>query len=154
MSRDGEAELLRRFLPFIEGFFRTRVNVPEDAEDLAQEAAVAVMRSWPRFRHRSAATTWVYAICRNILCAHLRRRVRLPRCDPAYDTGAADRDGTDLLAIELALDGLCPLHRTLYELYYRRGCPVREIAAHVGKPEGTVKYELYRLRAALQRFLS
>ena len=154
MSRAGEAELLARVLPFIEGFFRTRVSVPEDAEDLAQEAAVAVVRAWPRFEHRSAETTWVYAVCRNILCSHLRRRERLPRCAPAHDTGAPERDETDGLAVELALDGVSPLHRTLYDLYYRLGYPVRDIAAHVGKPEGTVKYELYRLRAELQRILS
>jgi DNA-directed RNA polymerase specialized sigma24 family protein len=64
--------------------------------------------------------------------------------DPMADFSAFRQPGRDAdRAVQLALREAGHLR-----------CPVREIAAHVGKPEGTVKYELYRLRAALQRFLS
>jgi RNA polymerase sigma-70 factor (ECF subfamily) len=154
MSRAEEAELIRRYLPFIEGYFRSRVAGAEDAEDLAQEAAMAVIRAWPGFQHRSAPTTWIYAICRNILCRHIRRRggasfwvseVEIPETHP---------EDFDQLALAIAVEGMAPSRRKLHELYYRLGHSVREVAAILGKPEGTVKYELYLLRTELRRILT
>jgi RNA polymerase sigma-70 factor, ECF subfamily len=154
MSQAQEAEILRRFLPFIEGFFRSRVANPEDSEDLAQEAAAAVIRSWPGFQHRSAPTTWVYSICRNILCGHIRRRGVPQSAMLDDDLPDAHPEGIDQLAVAIAVEGMVASRRKLHELYYRLGYSVRETAAVLGKPEGTVKYELYQLRAELRRILT
>ena len=72
---------------------------------------------------------------------------------PLDESDSAEPDPIDHLAMELALESMSPLHRKLYDLYYRMGYSVREISSLTGRPEGTVKYELYLLRAAMRRRL-
>ncbi len=139
--------LLERYFPMIEAYFCARVSGPEDVEDLVQEAAYQAVRSWKRFEHRSAVGTWVYAICRNVLCAHRRgverygERIVGLAWDPVDPTDEIERRD-----VGIAIDSLGVRDRQLYDLYYRWGYSVREIAQRLGKPEGTVKYELYVLR--------
>jgi len=51
----------------------------------------------------------------------------------------AEAEGRDL---RIAVDSPGIRDRQLYDLYYRWGCSVRETAQRLGKPEGTITYEL------------
>jgi len=147
--------LLERYLPMIEAYFRARVFGPEDVEDLVQEAAYQAVRSWKRFEYRSSVGTWVYAICRNVFSAYRRgverhrtRQVGLGR-DPVDPVDEAE--GRD---VRIAIDSLGVRDQRLYDLYYCWGYSVREIARRLGKPEGTIKYELYVLRRHAEEVLT
>ena len=53
----------------------------------------------------------------------------------------------------MQLTGCPPLYRKLYDEYYTVGQKVKDIAALLEKPEGTVKYLLYDLRRRLRRIV-
>ncbi len=150
----------------VRAFFARRCASPEDAEDLAQEVFCAVIRGASRFRGDSTEATWIFAICRHAWSSWLRAKEREARIalaamteaaagqkggdDPAGDGDPLQGLGLDLSA---ALEALGPAERRLYSLYYREDRRVREIAAILGKPEGTVKYLLSRLRDRIRREL-
>jgi RNA polymerase sigma-70 factor (ECF subfamily) len=154
---DGRVEtLLAKHHGLVRSFFRRRCACPEDAEDLAQETFCAIVSAWPRFRGGSAPSTWVWAICRNIYSNHLYTKRRRERLVAELGSGlAAAGDGQDPPGADLALvlDGLSPEERRLYECYYGEGLSVRKTAVLLERPEGTVKYLLFRLRARVRDLL-
>ncbi len=151
MTRGIEAQTLRKCLPLIEGYFHARVTQNEDAEDLSQETAYQVIRSWNRFEHRAAVSTWIYSICRNVFAAYLRQKNRDLGGSSDLQPSVASQEERQL--IDFAVESMDSRHRRLYDLYYCRGYTVKEIAQNLGTPEGTVKYELYVLRRKAKSLL-
>lgn len=167
---DGGA-LAVEYAGLVRVFFSRRCAAREDAEDLAQEALCAVIAAAPRFRGESRPSTWVYAVCRNVWSGWLsKREAERARTEAygrelaagndrieGYATQVAGSPSADpALGLDLAtvLDTLRPSERELYGLYYVEGRRLREIAALLGKPEGTVKYLLSALRAEIRKRLS
>lgn len=150
------ARLVAQYEPEMRRFFRGRADTREDAEDLYQEAVLAIVSGYPRFAGRSSVSTWVYAICRNIHSHYAAGRMRRRKLDQALGTDASRAPaGTPVRHdLRLALDRLPPPQRELYRLHYEQGFPIREIAARLERPQGTVKYQLYMLRSALRRLLT
>ena len=147
MPRRFEEEILRKHFPLIEGYFQARVTQREDIEDLCQETAYQVIRSWGRFQHRASVSTWIYAISRNVFTSYLRKKNRDNKESSEFLTDRTfSPDENERWTIEIVLKSMKPAYRLLFDLFYRQGCSIREIARHTAKPEGTVKYELYMLR--------
>ncbi len=153
----------------VRSFFGRRCASREDAEDLAQEAFCAMVESYPRFRGTSAPSTWVWAICRHVLSRHIRtRRLRerlgaeleaeAARGNPAGGASAPGAAGTTdedaRLALELLLERLGPGDRLLYRCVYVKRLAVAETARLLGRPEGTIKYQLFLLRGRLRTLLA
>lgn len=126
-----------------------------EAEEIAQEAFLAVWRSASRYDPEKGSTrTWLLAMVRNRAIDRLRARRRRPvhQLDDSLDLP----DGTDLVsqaaasidaqAARLALAGLAPEQRQVIELAYFGGLSHAEIAAQTATPVGTVKG---RIRLAL-----
>ena len=87
-------------------------------------------------------------ICRNVFANHARRQMRarsvlLPRENE-------DRGAVDELTRSLLIDSLSPRERKLYSLKYVELRSIKEIAAELSEPEGTVKYHLFKLRGHLR----
>ena len=164
-ARDGDRaaleQLLRRHQDRIHALCRRMVGHPTDAQDVAQEAMISVVRGLPSFDGRSAFTTWLYRITTNACLDELRRRQRrplvaLPDLDREIDAGPSQGGAPDLaeqaadkLDIDAALAAL-PLEfrapvvlRDLCRLDYR------EIATVLDIPPGTVRSRIARGRAAL-----
>lgn len=152
MSSSNEERIITRYLPFIERYFQPRVLNTEDMEDLCQEAAYQAVRSWKTFQNRSSISTWLYAICRNVLSAYIRKsgRLRLPDENRECESGGFE----ERVVLGLALENLEAKYRMLFELYYRLDYSVREIADLQRRPEGTVKYDLYVLRRKAQALMT
>jgi RNA polymerase sigma-70 factor, ECF subfamily len=132
-----------------------------DAEELVQDAFVRAYRAletWPADRIRELRLRgWLTTILLN--AGRNRARVkRVPTTELAFDPGAeprADpltrRDERDTWARLLA--GLSPAQRTAVVLRHVDGMSYAEIAAAVGRPEGTVKAHVHRGLAALRTAL-
>jgi RNA polymerase sigma-70 factor (ECF subfamily) len=154
MNRKIQGDILIKHFPLIEEYFRARVTQIEDIEDLSQETAYQVIRSWNRFQHRASVSTWIYSICRNVFTAYLRRKNRASKgMQGVYLHGTGQLTEEERKIIELVIESMEPGYQTLYNLYYCRGCSVKEISQSIAKPEGTVKYELYLLRRKARRLL-
>lgn len=165
---DGPA-LALGYAGLVRAFFARRCAVPEDAEDLAQESLCAILAAAPRFRGESQASTWVYAICRNVWSGWLSRKeaerakaealgrelASTSRCAASCATQEGSGHALDLgVDLAAALGSLRGSEFLLYRLYYVEGRSVREIARSLDRPEGTVKYLLSGLRARLRELLS
>jgi RNA polymerase sigma factor (sigma-70 family) len=153
-STSGKADwLLAEYEGRVRAFFRRRCHDPDQVDDLVQEVLCAMLGSYGRFMHRSSVSTWVFAICRNTFSNHEYRRRREERVRRALIETEAGESPQDTCQVRLALDGLSAGERLLYKLFYVEGWSVRRIALHLARPEGTVKYLLYRLRQHFRTIL-
>jgi RNA polymerase sigma-70 factor (ECF subfamily) len=160
LLREGDGA--RAFAAVVEAFERRIYRLcyallrdAAQAEDAAQETFIRVWRALPGFDGRAALATWLYAIARNrCLTAIGRRRDQLSLSEPdvaALAEAAAaesDADAPGELLREL-VDALPERYRRAITLFYYGERSIAEVAHQLGVPEGTVKTNLHRARAAL-----
>ncbi|HEX2165272.1 MAG TPA: RNA polymerase sigma factor [Thermoanaerobaculia bacterium] len=137
---------------------------PERAEDLAQEAFLRLYESAGRYAERGRLGGLLYAISVNLLRSEERRARRrralsvllpLPgeaAAEPAAPAALLARERERQLARALAALPLA--YRVPLVLAEVEGWSHREIAAHLGCREGTVKSRLHRGRERLRRKLA
>ena len=77
-DREAAEQLLSAHIAGIHAVCRRLCRDPGDAQDAAQEAAIAVVRGLRRFDGRSNLSTWVYRVTTNACMDELRRRRRFP----------------------------------------------------------------------------
>jgi RNA polymerase sigma-70 factor (ECF subfamily) len=134
-----------------------------DAQDLTQEVFLRILRNVRTFRSGGGCSfqVWMARLTRNLLIDNYRRRrhdrvtERLSKEPHAVDS----RPDRMLVARELrghlnaALRKLSPELRETLILREIEEMEYRQIARHLGIPEGTVKSRLSRARAELARLL-
>jgi len=132
------------------------------AEDVAQDALIAVYRSAASFQGRSSFRTWLFSVARNACRHHLRRREReAHREDAGGDQvlEAMPDAGADPLErlehqdvrrlIREALDALPPPLRTAVVLRDAEELSYEQIAEVLDVPMGTVRSRLHNARVRL-----
>jgi RNA polymerase sigma-70 factor (ECF subfamily) len=130
---------------------------PDQAEDAAQESLVRVWKALAKYDQRASLSTWIYTITRNRCLTAIERRRELDSLsDPAVEREAetaqavAPEPEQDHLAMLRELvDALPERFRRAIVLFYYEERSVAEVAQMLGQPEGTVKTNLHRARAAL-----
>jgi len=130
---------------------------PHLAEDVLQETMMAVWKGAKSFSGRSKVMTWILGITRNQAHNILRKESKGQRL-PAPDPTTAPHDPTQSLHVDLcvqdALGTLSPLHREVMHLVFYENLTVRETAALLGIPTGTVKSRMHHARQALAKELT
>jgi RNA polymerase sigma-70 factor (ECF subfamily) len=173
-AADGDREAFRAIVEAEgERVYRIALGLVRDhhdAEEVVQDTFLRAFRSLGRFRGDAALSSWLYRITINAAHEHRRRRQRWGRSLVAVDPlpePVEDRPGGDperLAAagslraeIDRALLSLSERERTVFILRHDGGLKIREIAAVLGRAEGTVKNLLFRavrkLRTALAHHL-
>jgi RNA polymerase sigma-70 factor (ECF subfamily) len=150
------ALLYDRHAPLVLGLTQRMLGERGLAEDVAQEAFVALWRNRAAYSPaRGAVGTWLLAIARNrAIDAIRRRRPVQPLVEDGPEPEAPERTEEAVLerleaaAIRIALAVLPDGQRLVLELAYFGGLSQSEIAAREHLPLGTVKS---RLRLALRR---
>jgi RNA polymerase sigma factor (sigma-70 family) len=155
-SPDAFSELFRRYKQAIYGFFRRRVADPSHAEELTQEAFLALVRSGSRYEPRALFRTYLYAIALKILRGHRRkaafRSTFLGHRDQAPDV--LHYDGTEsALWVRRAVAKLDPINREILMLREFEQLSYAEIADLLRLPVNTVRSRLFRARLALRSLL-
>ena len=144
-------EIALRYESAIRRWFFSRVVSPEDGEDLTQDVMVSIIQGWSRFDGRSSERTWVYSICRNTLFNSYRRWKT--RTSVLPDPPIAGNSAEQRLIVRIAVETLPKRFQVLYLLRYDQGLGIREIAARLGRSEGTIKYQFYEMRIRLGKIL-
>ena len=126
----------------------------EEARDVMQDVAVALVRNIRKLKDPDHFGAWAYTIVRNRAASHIRRKSRdrtlqtaLQRSETPEET--APRETTSDVLIDL-ISTLKPAHREVLSAYYVDGMSVREIAACLMVPPGTVKSRLSAARTHLK----
>lgn len=120
--------------------------------DLYQDIVCDLWRGYPRLRHSSAESTWVYRVAFNTALRHRRRQRRVPV------TVSLDDAHLDILATEARdelverlysfIERLPDRYKTLAYLYID-GLPLRDIAAVLNVSENTVKQRIKHMKQKL-----
>ena len=152
----GERLFARHFKP-IYRFFRSKLD-DATAEDLTQATFTACVDGRDRFKGHSSFRTYAYAVARNQLYMHLRKKGRGEKVfspesasvadfGPSPGTMAAAKQEQKLLFE--ALRRLPVQMQIAIELYYWEGLSTVELAAVLDVAEGTARSRLARAREKL-----
>lgn len=130
-----------------------------EAEDIAQEAFLRVLRAAPRYQPTAAFRTYLYRIL-NRLCRD-RRRKHLPSSCSNPDAEISPRPlpadcaiaGEERLAVQNALGSLPAGQREVIVYRYYESLSYDEIGAIIGSSRKGVERLLWRAREALGTLL-
>jgi RNA polymerase sigma-70 factor (ECF subfamily) len=159
--------LFERYYPSVARFFRNKVNEAAQ-EDLIHDTFLGCLRGVPGFREQASFRTYLFAIARNALADHLRRRgraaARAPQDEdadvdevPAAAYGpspiaAAVQHEEQRLLLE-ALRRIPLIHQIALELHYWEDLTTSEISEVLEIPLGTAKTRLFDGRLHLEEQL-
>lgn len=148
-DRRALESLVTELLPRIRNLVRYLVRGDVDADDLAQEAMVAIVRGLPSHRGEGSLDAWADRVAVRSTFAGLRRARReraridggadlaaVPHPDGPPDDYAARRASVKLL------DQLPDDQRHVLVLHHVLGLSVPEIAEEIGAPFETVRSRL------------
>jgi RNA polymerase sigma-70 factor, ECF subfamily len=149
-DREAVEDLFNACYPRLAGWVRRLVDDDETAHEIASEAFTRLLSRWSGLDNPQS---YLYMIATNLIRDHWRRSSRERRAirtitaagplDPAYHP-AQDVD------VRALIEGLPPRLRSAFLLHYYAGFGVKEVAAMLGRPEGTVKADLFHARAKLK----
>ncbi len=169
-SQEAFTELFLRYRQRVYGFFRRRMNDAAQAEELAQETFLAVLRGAQRYEPRATFRSYLFGIAFNILSAHRRKAMnegarRNGASGAGGDFGGGDvaRTATDGMAtnfdaetaiwVRQAVGKLEESEREILMLREFEELSYEEIAKVVKAPVNTVRSRLFRARMALREIL-
>ena len=146
----AEQEPLRRFLLALCGD-------PVEADDIAQDAMVNAYVALGLFRGKSRFRTWLFRIAYNCYIDRLRsHRLKTVPLDALAGVPASDGVAEAAFRREALLQSIRQLpekERAALLLFYMEDRPVKEVAAILGIPAGSVRAYLSRGRQHLKTFM-
>ncbi len=156
-DRQAFAQLFEHFGPRLKGFMMRKGANAELAEDLVQDAMIAVWNKAGMFSPgKGSVTTWVYTIARNLRIDRLRREGSRYFTDiDEYEEASDDPASDDVVisrqqdaAVTEALDVLPDDQRQVIVMAFMDDMTQAEIADKLDVPLGTVKS---RMRLAYRK---
>ena len=146
----AEQEPLRRFLLALCG------GDAALADDIAQDALVRAYVASGSFLGLSKFSTWLFRIAYNCYIDHCRKAKpdRAP-VEDALNLPSEDSSDASFRYQQLyqALDSLPEKEKAAISLFYFEDLSIKEIAAILGIPQGTVKYHLSMGRTHLKQHI-
>lgn len=131
------------------------------AEDLMQEAYVAVLSGAARFDNRSSLKTFLFGVVQNLARSRFRQIASRMRLVTTYTAGAghqgqdeARMDDRESCRVWKAVEALPARQRDVTELVFCRDMTIEEAAAVMGVSVGTGRVHYDRAKKALAGRLS
>jgi len=160
-DRQAFGELYDRYAERVYRFALARLDEPADAEDMLQRTFLKAIEALPRYEERGLPFgAWLFRIARNALIDRNRvRRVTLPLDDAAHHADEADHPArlvelsADQERVRAALSALTAEQRDVLVYRFFAGLSMSEIAALMGKREGSVRSLKSRALASMKRRL-
>lgn len=159
---DGDATAQRRLLldlsVVLRRYYQRRLfHDVSEAEDLVQEALIAIHTRRATYDRDQPFTAWVFAVARYKLVDHLRRRRIRPTTpiDDVEDLFAPDESEAATAATDLArlMADLPERQRDAILRTRVEGLSMAEAAARTGQSESAVKVNVHRgLKALMAQF--
>lgn len=167
IAKGSESAFVRLFERHGERVFRYAWRLTRDqgkAEEVTNDVMLQVWKSADGFAGRSAVTTWLLGITRNLAFNSIRRKqhetVELSAVsEPVDEASAADEQVKERSqqslrsSIRSALGSLSAEHRDVVELTFFHELSYPEIAELIGVPVGTVKTRMYHAKRQLKALL-
>jgi RNA polymerase sigma-70 factor, ECF subfamily len=146
-DRAAAEELFNACYPRLAGWVRRLVDDDDTAHEIAAEAFTRLLARWSSLDNPQS---YLYMIATNLVRDHWRRAGRAVSAASHGDPVLHPSQDVDVRAL---IQSLPDRLRQPFLLHYYAGFPVREVAAMLGRPEGTVKADLYQARSRLRAAL-
>ncbi len=135
-------------------------RTPEDRDDLAQEIALQLWRSFPRYDANRKFSTWMYRVALNVAISAWRRHGKQEPILVSIDGDEAIQLVAPMLSepderitmLNRLIAELDPFNRALMLLYLEER-PYREIAEVLGISESNVATKINRLKQRIRQGL-
>jgi RNA polymerase sigma-70 factor (ECF subfamily) len=150
-ARDAWRELYTATYPTLAGWVRRLVDDDDTAHEIAAEAFTRLMAHWSRPDDPHA---YLFKIATNLVREHWRRTRRereVLRGVAARQRQEPSAAADQRLNLRALIEPLPEHQRVAVILHYLAGLPIRDVALAVGRPEGTVKSDLYQARLRLRK---
>jgi RNA polymerase sigma-70 factor (ECF subfamily) len=169
MAGDAEAldELYRTFAKTIIFNVYNMINDKENAEDVAQEIAIAVVKGIGKLQSPYAFTSWLHRMIINLCSVHNKRLKNKQGLDVAFDDTTkeiadANAENVPHQVVEqkqvkdlvlAAIQQLPPAQRSSIVMYYYDEMSYKEIAAALGVTINTASTNIRKAKLNLERIL-
>lgn len=159
-DRAATAALYDDLAPKLYGFIYARTGTREAAEDLSQEIFLKLIEHIGSFDPKKGKfTVWFWRMARNTLIDHYRQKKAVPfsHFDENVVEGMAvgEIPDTDHVMAHRKLRKLMKTfgdeERELFELRFVAEMPYKDISKIMGKPEGTLRVSILRLKEKIQK---
>lgn len=140
------------------------LSIPEDAEEIAQDAFVKAYMSLKDFKGECKFSTWLYTIVYHLSISRLRKK-KLKTFSinddhfRTFDIGDNDHflskitNEEQMAIVHSAINRLSAEERALVTLFYMNECSIKEITVITDDTEANVKIKLFRVRKKLGEML-
>jgi RNA polymerase sigma-70 factor, ECF subfamily len=146
-------DLFNAGYPKLAGWVRRLVDDDETAHEIAAEAFTRLLARWSSLENPQS---YLYMIATNLVRDHWRRAGRERRALRAVSAASSEdpvlHPAQDV-HVRALIQSLPERLRQPFLLYHYAGFPIRDVAAMLGRPEGTVKADLHQARARLRAAL-
>ncbi len=138
---------------------RKMINNEDDQKDLVQDIYLKAYQNLSSFQFKSKLSTWIANIAYNTTVNYLqKKKVALIEFETTLERKLILTENPELETIKteaveilnVEIDKLPPLYKTLITLYHLEELPNKEIAEITNLPEGTIKSYLFRARKILK----
>jgi len=146
-------ELFDSTYPRLAGWVRRLVDDDDTAHEIASEAFTRLLARWSSLDNPQS---YLYMIATNLVRDHWRktererRAMRTVTASAAADHAPSPANDVDVRQLIQTLPARL---RNAFLLHYYGGFAVREVASMLGRPEGTIKADLFQARAKLRASL-
>ena len=149
--------LFTRYRDALTRLFEQRLGDKTMARDLLQETFIKVYLHIDSYSQNFTFGQWIYAIARNTLVDHLRRRVDDISIDEKFRSPHSTTPTPEESVIinqshthfHAAMEELSEEYREVIEMRFLEEYSYEEIAERLGKPLNTIKTQIRRARVAL-----
>jgi RNA polymerase sigma-70 factor (ECF subfamily) len=155
-SRDAFVALFERYRDPVWRFFRRRVPDAARAEELTQDAFVAVLQGSTRYEPRASFRSYLFGIAYNLWMADCRKLANRRAAGALDEEPAAPASGdpAEAIWVRRALARLGAADREMVMLREYEQLSYQEIADLLRLPINTVRSRLFRARVALKDALA
>jgi len=151
--------LVARYQTGVSSYIYRLIPNAADREEVCQDVFLKAYMNLQQFRFEARFSTWLYTIAYRRAIELLRKRrlavVDLDDHDVASEEDLeADHSGQQMARqVRAQVGRLSAEEQTILSLYHYQELGLAEISQIVGKPEGTLKSDLFRIRKKLKQGL-
>ncbi len=161
-DRDALARLVEAAYPLVKRWALVQTGDPSDADDLAQDVMIRMIRKLDTWTAESRFESWLYAMVRNAALDGFRKQKRKRRAahDPrvwealipssAPDPGLAVEAGELRIMLNTFFEELPNRQRELFDLVELQGFSAVEAAELTGVEPVTVRAHLFKARRRIR----
>ena len=161
-NTDAFGELVDMYWEKINALVYQKLGRFPEVEDIVQETFIKAYYRLPQLRKPENFAAWLYQIASMLCIDHLRSKKKksvsldvMQEKEIQFEKPEEEFTPSELFGEILNVVGDLPeIYRVVVTLRFLEGMSCKEIAQHLGEPQGTVRNRLFRANEILRRKLA